>query len=118
MKSASLRYQGLTMFACSGIGNNLVASPHYSFSPEKPQQSVNQGMSLKEKRRHRLVPQEFKPFNRYASFDSPFLSSSPMTAGEERDGGWNGLNGWNILNLFAFVPSLRRARPLIVACNE
>jgi hypothetical protein len=107
MKSASLRYQGLTMFACSGIGNNLVASPHYSFSQEKPQQSVNQGMSLKEKRRHRLVPQEFKPFNRYASFNSPLLSSSPVTAGEEKRWGWERLERlehFEPVCLFAFAP--------------
>jgi hypothetical protein len=39
----------------------------------------------------------FKSFNRCASVQSPFFIF-PRGAGEERDGGWNGLN---VLNPFA-----------------
>jgi hypothetical protein len=59
--------------------------------------------------------QTFKPFNRFAPFKPPPLSS-PATVGEDYGGGRDGLNGlndWNDLNHFLFLVSrpLRR-RPI------
>ena len=61
--------------------------------------------------------QTFKPFNRFAPFKPPPLSSS-ATAREDYRGsrdGLNGLNDWNDLNHFFFlVPRPLRRRPIKV----